>query len=281
MIIDYFENTIKGCWNKVFFLGESMSSLKIDYFYHNIRKIGCWLRKPRKVRHFLNRALWEAGFPWTKLSPMPLEKIFYGINCSKELITVKNPFARFRGTSIELEELIVALAIVKHIGATSVLEIGTFDGNTALNFALNVGVNGSVVTIDLPPEGIKVENECSIIKPAEFIYRQYIGEPIEERIHQVYGDSAQLDWGGLGGPFDLTFIDGDHTEPYVINDTINTLSVLRPGGIIIWHDYELKGVAGVLDKAVEKGELINWIQGTRFAVATFKNPIESIKSFQD
>jgi len=36
---------------------------------------------------------------------------------------------------------------------------------------------------------------------------------------------------------DVVFVDAGHTYPYVKSDTENALSMLRPGGVILWHDY--------------------------------------------
>jgi predicted O-methyltransferase YrrM len=102
------------------------------------------------------------------------------------------------------------------------LEIGTYDGNTALVLATNVGADGTVVTVDLPPD-FGVEKRDSLVysdvelnlTPREQLARQYQGHRLSSRIRQVYGDSAQIDWNALGGPFDLVFIDGCHSEPYV------------------------------------------------------------------
>jgi predicted O-methyltransferase YrrM len=253
---------------------------KIEYINNNILKCRYWLRSMKEVRHYMNRALWESGYPWTKLSPTPLRKIFPGIDYSKETIIVQNPFTRRRGTSIELDELMALLAIVRHTHANKIIEVGTFDGNTTLNLALNTGDTGSVVTLDLPPEGLGEINRSRVSQPTEFEKRQYVGHEVERKITQVYGDSAELDWRTLYGPFDLAFIDGDHTSEYVLSDTANTLSVLNPGGIVIWHDYEYRSVAAVVDRVLEHGDPIHWIRGTRLAVARFSEPRESAERFR-
>jgi predicted O-methyltransferase YrrM len=254
---------------------------KIEYIINNILKLRYWLRSTKEVRHYMNRALWESGYPWTKLSPTPLKNIFPGIDYSKDTIIIQNPFTRRRGTSVELDELMAILAIVRHTNANKIIEIGTFDGNTALNLALNVRDSGSIVTVDLPPEGFSGLNQSGIRQPDNFERRQYVGHQVEKRITQIYGDSAKIDWSSIGGPFDLAFIDGDHTSPYVLSDTRNILSILNPGGIVIWHDYEYRSVATILDRAVEQGDAIYWILGTRLAVARFNDPSVSAKNFRD
>jgi predicted O-methyltransferase YrrM len=257
---------------------------QMEYLLDNLSKVGPWLRSLPHVRFFLNRALWETGYPWTRLTPTPLETIFPGIDGADPML-VANPFARLRGTSMELEEVAALVAVAKFVKARRIVEIGTFDGNTTLNLALNVGSDGRVVTIDLPPEGDPTAGNAGPGtgyeggKPAAFERRQFIGHPAGARIQQVYGDSARLDWGSLGGPFDLAFIDGDHSTKYVAIDTKNVLSVLKPGGVIAWHDYEWRSVAAALDPAVEKGERLYWIRGTRLAVGIFPSPPESAKNF--
>ena len=39
------------------------------------------------------------------------------------------------------------------------------------------------------------------------------------------------------GLFDAVFIDGDHSQKAVEHDTEMARKIVRPGGIIIWHDY--------------------------------------------
>jgi len=252
----------------------------LSYLWDNLLKAGLWLRSPRLVRFHMNRALWDLGYPWTRLQPIALDQLFPGIVASPVVLELVRPFERRRGTSLELEELITILAIQRFIGATRIVEVGTFDGNTTIHLALNAGSAGRVVTIDLPPQGAATTDYAGTGGPAPFSQRQYEAHPAATRVSQVLGDSAALDWSALGGPFDLIFIDGDHRSRYVRSDTRNALSVLRPGGVILWHDYEYRSVSAVLDAAAARGERIHWIQGTRIAVGFFDSPRESECHFQ-
>jgi predicted O-methyltransferase YrrM len=257
---------------------------KLEYIRNNILKVGCWMRSSEQVRFYLNKALWEGtGYPWTKLSPKPLEELFPGIENLADSIEVAHPFSRLRGTSVELDELIVILSILRFTKAKRVIEIGTFDGNTTLNLALNVGEDGEIVTIDLPPtsdESLKNGN-TDLRQPCEFEKRQYVDHPRGDIVRQVYGDSRTMDWSTVGDGFDLAFIDGDHTEPYVRSDTENVLTVIRPGGVVVWHDYERRAVSTVLDKAASRGAPISWVSKTRIAVGTFADPLANIEYFCD
>jgi len=252
----------------------------LSYVRDNWLKAGMLLRSPGATRFSLNRALWDIGYPWTHLTPTPLDRLFPGIVAHPATLELVRPFDRQRGTSVELEELIVILAIQRFTNATRVAEVGTFDGNTTIHLALNAGPDGRVVTIDLPPEGADTTDYARTGRPAPFARRQYDRHPAASRIRQVLGDSAVLDWSTLGGPFDLVFIDGDHRAEYVRADTKNALGSLRPGGLILWHDYEYRSVSGVLDPAARAGERIHWIRGTRIALGIFDSPDRSIRHFE-
>ena len=255
----------------------------LAYLRDNLAKLGCWLAHPAAARFHLNRALWDTGYPWTRLRPAAIEAIFPGIVAGGDAIQLVRPFALVRGTSLELEELVAVLAIVRHVGARRVLEVGTFNGHTALNLAVNLPADGMVVTIDLPPAGDPAaltttsttgpaaagharKAARSVPLPTPFGRRHYEGHPAAAKIRQVLADSTTLDWSSLGGPFDVAIIDGDHTSRAVASDTRGVRSVLAPGGVILWHDYEWRSVAKVIDGFAAAGEPIAWIKGTRFAV---------------
>ena len=40
---------------------------------------------------------------------------------------------------------------------------------------------------------------------------------------------------------DLIFIDADHTYNAVVNDSNKAMEMLRPGGVLVWHDYTVVG----------------------------------------
>ena len=91
----------------------------------------------------LVRAWSSGGLPMVQVP-----ELFPGIE-SCESVAVRGPEARTIGWSLDLQELVHILSIVRYTKATKILEIGTFDGFTALNLAANV--DGEVCTLDLPP----------------------------------------------------------------------------------------------------------------------------------
>ena len=199
-------------------------------------------------------------------------------NAREAAITVPRAYDRTFRTSITITEACTLATLVRARGARRVLEIGTFDGNTALLFGHNLPEDGKVVTVDLPPDFDPKKDQSSLghaevkinLTPRELVARQYRNDPAASKIQQVYGDSATLNWRSFGAPFDLIFIDGCHKEAYVTSDTENAFSVLAPRGVIVWHDYgEIPDVSRVVDRAVSAHPEYAWhvVEGTRLAIA--------------
>jgi predicted O-methyltransferase YrrM len=64
---------------------------------------------------------------------------------------------------------------------------------------------------------------------------------------------------------DAIFIDGDHSRKGVENDTMLAWQRVRPGGIIVWHDYhdlETVDVREVLNDLYEKGWNLRHVKDT-------------------
>ena len=59
-----------------------------------------------------------------------------------------------------------------------------------------------------------------------------------KRVCQIYADSREWDTRAYpDGFFDTIFIDGGHTADVVENDARLAMRLVRPGGLVIWHDY--------------------------------------------
>ena len=222
-------------------------------------KLQMEFRSPDPV--YLEQAQWIFGnLPRTALNQvLPQAREF-------DLKLVR-PFDRTWGTSQTIEELACLLAIATAVQAKKTLEIGTWDGNTTVNLAEATG--GSVTTVDLPVDQQTGSSGVPNMTDRAQLGRQFRGHPCEARIRQVYGDSTRIDWGTLGSPFDLIFIDGAHHYEFVARDTENARAHLAPGGAIVWHDYGLfEDVSRVVDAAAltAKELKIHAIEGTRLAV---------------
>jgi predicted O-methyltransferase YrrM len=143
--------------------------------------------------------------------------------------------------SIGLEELIPLLELARLTGAKTALEIGTGSGGTTWHLAANLGSNGEVLTVDLPIQAD--ENEYSpariaTVRPTASRLGCYFKDtPEAARISQLLMDSRELSSKDVGQEVDIVFIDGAHAYEYVKSDTELALSLLKPGGLVVWHDY--------------------------------------------
>jgi hypothetical protein len=174
--------------------------------------------------------------------------------------------------NVNLAELaILAQAAAAIPPGAIVVEIGTFDGRTTLNLAVNAA-SAAVFTLDLPPD----ERAAFTLAPGE---RQYVDkpqpgarfrdcdpawQPAARRITQMLGDSATFDWSPYQGRAGLVFVDGSHAYEYVRKDSATAMRLVVPGGIVLWHDYgRWEGVSRALDELeTERGLGLRHIAGT-------------------
>jgi predicted O-methyltransferase YrrM len=227
-----------------------------------------------KDRLFVMQTYWFSG----TLPRMPLNAILPSLEDVN--VVLPRAFDRKSAASISanmtVEEASHLGAIANYVRANKILEIGTADGNATLVLAANVEAEGTVVTVDLPLD-FEMAKQGSLTYPEgdlnltvrEEVGRQYRGQRLSHRITQVYGDSAKLDWDELGGPFDLVFIDGCHSEAYVRSDSQNALKHLAARGVIVWHDYGMiPEVSSVIDQLAAENPTIEVyaVEGTRLAV---------------
>jgi predicted O-methyltransferase YrrM len=175
--------------------------------------------------------------------------------------------------NVRLSELAILSAFAKQCRpGSSLFEIGTFDGRTSLNLAINAPATCRIITLDLPPnqntrfelasgERHMVEKPMSGLRYEK--YRTIYPEKIN-RVYQVFGDSATFDYEPYVNSCSLVFVDGSHAYDYAISDTLAAMSIVEPGGIIVWHDYGIwSGVTQALEELESKEKLgLRNIKGT-------------------
>lgn len=210
---------------------------------------------------------WSSG----GLRRVELKELFPGIEACSSVL-VRKPESRTVGWSLDLQELVHILSVAKYTKAKRVLEIGTFDGFTALNLAANLEATTQVATVDLPQDGqtdfASIANAC----PARLVGSKFQGEAEQRKIQQLWADSTKADWANFGSPFDMILIDGCHDYPYVRSDSLNAIKHLRSGGSVFWHDYgQFPDVSRAVDELARNYPIVG-IRGTR--LACFRSPHE-------
>lgn len=178
-----------------------------------------------------------------------------------------------RSGNVRLSELTLLARFVADCEPdTTLFEIGTFDGRTALNVALNAPESCCVVTLDLPAD-TPTQHEV-VGKERKYIDKAGSGGRIAKyvdrfpslktRVRQQYGDSATFDYEPYVGDCSLVFVDGSHAYEYARCDSVTARRLVRPGGVIIWHDYGVwDGVTQALNEFEDEHNLgLTHIKGT-------------------
>lgn len=249
-----------------------MNTVTTKKLVRSLKALGYGLRYPGLLKAPLIdsiKSLYRQGtFASSCIEKKTIDQIF---DVNKK-IKLQN-FGVREGNVSSFELMIIALIIANRDPKT-LLEIGTFDGTTTLQMALNAHADATVHTIDLP------EGECRthlpIAKPdIKFIQdtlklkRKYLDTAVASRVVQHLGDSTTYDFNQfiVNGPLDFCFVDGGHSYECVKSDTENTLKILASNGVILWHDFDPNwpGVYQYLSELSKRLPLIH-IAGTQLVV---------------
>lgn len=165
------------------------------------------------------------------------ETRFGVLGLSRELgvRTVQNytdPGAEFSGETSEHYPLFAAPA-ASGFSPQKVLEIGTFDGRFA-RFLAEIFPSAIVHTIDLPRDH-GVANDCGRNRWASYEQVRQSNLQTSARISLFEQNSLALSLHS-GNVYDLIWVDGDHGYPVAAADIVNSLRLLKSGGIVCLDD---------------------------------------------
>jgi predicted O-methyltransferase YrrM len=134
------------------------------------------------------------------------------------------------------EEIVPLLEDVKSLNPQTVIEIGTHRGGTLYLWARLARPDAILVSIDLP--GGKFGGGYSPFRAP--IYHRFAQK--RQKLHLMransHSESTLEETKRLlsGRPIDLLFIDGDHSYEGVKKDWEMYAPLVRPGGLIVFHD---------------------------------------------
>ena len=178
---------------------------------------------------------------------------------------------------MEVDDAPILAYLYRHVRPARHLEFGTWEGFGAC-LCLDE-CDATVWTINLPGgelvEGVPAYSSPRVTAPAgatpreerdgtpiyqtdagPFIGHLFRSRGLDHRVHQILCDSRAWDTSAYPeGFFDSAFIDGGHSRDVVSSDTRKALEVVRPGGLILWHDFcpdpgvfeIMQAVTGVVD----------------------------------
>ncbi|HZS58290.1 MAG TPA: class I SAM-dependent methyltransferase [Gemmatimonadaceae bacterium] len=180
--------------------------------------------------------------PLADLDPIFVPDAIKGYGPDTEVVFTSRVGSQLGATSNYEAWILAALAR----RSTTMFEFGTATGRTAYLWARNAPSNACVYTLTLPPDGGATYTASRDDDPDdERLARHestsqtyvYSGTDVESHIVQLYGDSKAFDETPYAGRCDLIFVDGSHAYSYTVSDSAKALRMLRPGGLVLWHDY--------------------------------------------
>ena len=136
-------------------------------------------------------------------------------------------------TPSEVEQLYLAVCELR---PQRVLEVGTARGGTLYLWTQAARDNATVISVDLPAG----HSRGGYPEWRTPLYQAF-ARP-QQKLHLLRADSHAPETVGqvrqilAGQPLDLLFIDGDHTYESVRTDYVQYGSLVRPGGLIAFHD---------------------------------------------
>lgn len=137
-------------------------------------------------------------------------------------------------------QLAILSAIIRLTRAKTVLEIGTFIGNSAMQFANMVGEDGHVTTIELGKEFADLARE-------NFRRNGY-----EKRITLHQGSAGAILDGLPANSFDLVFVDGSKQD--YLDYSLKSEKLLTKNGTIVVDDIFFHGDALNATPGTDKGK---------------------------
>lgn len=144
------------------------------------------------------------------------------------------------GASVSPMECTALAALIHLVRAKTIFEFGTYKGVSTTQLALNVRENGMVFTLDLPEDHPAYSLPIPRLEEREIAAEGQKGilipQDLRDRVTFLQSDSATFDELPYLGSMDFVFVDGAHSYEYVKSDTEKGLRMLRPGGVIAWHD---------------------------------------------
>ena len=238
---------------------------------------------------------------------VPAEDLGVALGFSRPFVSTRvyrHPLAEF---NTERDETPIFEYIYENFAPHRHLEFGTWEGHGAATVARVC--QAEVWTINLPegernstgdfvygtsalaggmmPGKFPPPPNDGPTDSGEWIGWRYRAAGLGHRIHQILCNSLDLDtslW--PQGFFDTVFIDGGHSEDVVCSDTDKAYQLLRPGGLMIWHDFcpepetlafneaprgVVKAIAANMDRWLPGFQRLFWIRPTWILVGIRSN----------
>ena len=235
-------------------------------------RFGLRERRRRKGRPTWDRSKVEL------VEPQDIDPVFrmttFGLSRDSEVLLVGDS-SELASTSAREAWILSALAK----SAQTIFEFGTYSGRTTYLLARNAPENARVGTITLrvddhddyrvdPSDPDSTRWRSIALRESVFERFYYSDTGVEPKIEQIFGDSKAFDESAWHNRCDIVFIDGSHAYSYVKNDSEKAFKMVRPGGIVLWHDFSpaCPGVWRYLSELAAAGHPVRHIRHTILGV---------------
>lgn len=197
-----------------------------------------------------------------------VEEIFPDIGKAESRVNLARPNAY----NLSWEEVVTISCLVHMLSPRILFEFGTFDGRTTLHLALNAPEDAMIYTIDKERGKFDFGADTPFFKQVE-VGECFLSTPVRNKIQMLTGDSRQFDLTQFKRSVDFVFIDADHSYDGVMHDTDKAFDMIRPGGLIVWHDYLMVGDVTKAIVDICKGKALKSLKGT--SLVTWQMPSTS------
>lgn len=132
-------------------------------------------------------------------------------------------------------------------GAPRILEIGSWEGRSALWFMEHFP-RGHLTCVDTFAGSADMPRTSLIDLQQRFRHNL---RPHEQRLDVRVGRSREMLFGLQAESFDIIYVDGDHECSTVLTDAAMAWALLKPGGVLMFDDYDFREVRKAVDSLVE------------------------------
>ena len=244
-----------------------------------------------RERRTRKRTNFTGNWPVQAVLPEEIDPVFrpdrFGPGRNTEVRFLgRGPYVVDGGTS-DAEAWILAVLARR---ASCLFEFGTCTGKTAYLWARNSPPDARIVTLTLAPEDRDAQTAGATDDARDVAYAVreshysafiYTDTDVAHKVEQLFGDSKTFDTTPWAGRCDVVFVDGSHAYSYVVSDSVKALELVRPGGLVLWHDYagpgHSPGVYRALNELATRLPLVR-IKGT--ALAAYRKPDERPVNFR-
>jgi predicted O-methyltransferase YrrM len=145
-----------------------------------------------------------------------------------------------------MDDVIRAFRLLR--GCRSYVEVGTYDkGNLAYVAGLLAG-DAVLVDVDCEPRPERTERLKKRLGAGQRLFTVVGDSTLQETCEQVGAALA-------GRPADAVFIDANHVASFVLNDYALYSRLVRPGGLVLFHDVYWAGDETTPGAVVALGEI--------------------------